>query len=299
MSTVIDDIKNQFKNGSMTTRLIIANAIVFVFVSIANMVMAFASPSVEASVHLFIHSIFTLNTSLKGFILHPWGIFTSIFTHFGLLHFAINMLMLYSIGRLFEHYLSQKRLFATYILGGIAGNLLEMVAQNAGIVGVAPVVGASGAVFAIIFAMAAYIPQFQISVWGLFNLNLRTLAIILFLFNILSIGTNNGTAYFAHIGGALLGYFTIKNHSSSSNIVTRFGNLLEKWKGKFKKKSNIKIVRDDFKSNASKMKDEDYNAAKKQHQEQTNSILDKISKSGYESLTKEEKDFLFKQSKNA
>lgn len=299
MANVLDDIRNQFKTGTMTTRLIYINVAVFLIISIINVIIRLSAPSVAVQLDHFVYSVFTLKTSFKGFLTHPWGIITSIFTHFGLLHFAFNMLMLYSMGRLFEHYLGARKLLATYILGGLVGNALELLAQSSGIVPGTSVIGASGAVFSIIFALAAYVPTFQISIFGLFNINLRTLAIILFLVNILSIGTNSGTAYFAHLGGALFGYFAIRNQDSRSNILNRFGNWFYGLKNPFKKGPKIKVVKDDFKKNAAQMKDEDYNAAKKKHQERTNVILDKISKSGYESLTKEEKDFLFQQSNNA
>ncbi len=297
MSTILDDIKSQFRSGSMTTRLIIVNAAVFIFISVANLIMRFASPEISVTIGFYIHSIFDFQTNLKGFLYHPWGLITSIFSHYGLMHFAFNMLMLYAIGRLFEHYLGGKRLLATYLLGGICGNLLELIIQNIDFLHEKMVVGASGAIFALIFAMAAYMPRFQISVFGLFNLNLRALAIILFLFNFFSIGANDGTAHLAHLGGAIFGYFSVRNYSSNKNIVTRFSKWLDRLFTKREKKSKIKITKNPYQSSAAQMSDEEYNTAKKKRQERIDSILDKISKSGYESLTKEEKEFLFKQSK--
>ena len=299
MSSIIDDIRSQFKTGSMTTRLITVNAAVFVIITILHLISRNASPLVANQLNLFVYNFFSLITTPNGLLTHPWGLITSIFSHFTFMHFAVNMLLLYSIGRLFESYLGGKKLLATYILGGIAGNLLEFICHTFGFSGGTNVIGASGAVFAVIFATAAYVPKFQVSLFGLITIELRTLAILLLVINILSIGTNNGTAYFAHIGGAIFGYLAIRNIGSSSNLITRVGNWLGNISFKRKPKSKIKIVKGDYKANAATMKDEDYNAAKKKHQERTNVILDKISKSGYESLTKEEKDFLFQQSNNA
>ncbi len=303
MSSILDQLKENFKSGSMSVRIIYCNAAVFLLIAISLLIARFASTPVSQNIHFFLDFCFNLQTKWTAFITHPWGLFTSIFAHYSILHLLFNMLMLLGIGRLYEHYLGGRRLLYTYLLGGIAGGLLEIIGQNLGIVPRGMVVGASGAVMAIIFATATYIPKFKISVWGLFDLNLKTLAIILLIFNILSIGANNGTAILAHLGGALIGFLSVKNLNSPQNIVSRTMRLGAKIGDLFKKKPKLKKQKgggQEFKHTTTRnMSDEEYNLAKRKKQERIDLILGKISKSGYESLTKEEKDFLFQQSKNA
>jgi hypothetical protein len=150
------------------------------------------------------------------------------------------------------------------------------------------VIGASGSIMAIFIAVAFHSPQTQLLLFGKFSIRLYFLAIFFLIQDIIGIGTKDTTAHFAHIGGAIFGilsivkmkFITAKNPNSKG-----FFNQLFK-------SSKKKTVAPRFKS------DEAYNQEKRAHQEKTDSILDKISKGGYESLNQSEKDFLFKQSKN-
>lgn len=298
MNSIFQEFKNNFKSGSMTVRLIYINATVFCIIGVGLMIVRFSNPSTSLIVQNTLDNIFNLQTNWKSFLTHPWGVITYMFSHYAIFHLLFNMLMLFGIGRLYEHYLGGKRLVYTYVLGGLAGGLLEVIGQNIGVVKYGSVVGASGAVMAIIFATAAYIPKFKISVWGLFDLNLRTLAIILLLFNILSIGADNGTAVLAHLGGALIGHLSVKNLNSRTNIINTVMRWTMAFSKLFEKKPKIKKSYSNPSPSSRPVSDEDYNTAKKQKQDRINVILEKISKSGYESLTKQEKEFLFQQSNN-
>lgn len=299
-SNFIHDLKNTYRTGGMTIKLIFINVLVFLFIGIAEMLSRMIGGSVGEVIYATINFLFTLSTSFWEFILKPWGLVTSIFTHFGFIHLLFNMVFLYSIGRIFEQFFSAKRLLYTYILGGIFGGLLELIAHllfptvSGGLV-----IGASGAVMAILVATAFYKPQLTISVWGLFNMRLIFLALIFILFNVYNagMGINDGTAYFAHIGGAFLGYISVRNPYSSNNIINRGIRLGDWLTHLFTGKLIAKNKHKEKYSRTSRFKtDEDYNLEAKKRQEKINIILDKISKSGYESLTKEEKAFLFKQS---
>ena len=284
---IFQELKQTFLQGKMTHRLIIVNVAVFVLIQIYLAIFRLGGLVSED----LPNTLFTLDTSLTGFLYKPWGIITSIFAHFDLFHLFSNMLFLYFSGKFFEQIWSGKQLLITYILGGIFGGIAEIAVQsifysteNNG----ALVIGASGSIMAIFIAVAFHSPQTQLLLFGKFSIRLYFLAIFFLIQDIIGIGTKDTTAHFAHIGGAIFGilsivkmkFITAKNPNSKG-----FFNQLFK-------SSKKKTVAPRFKS------DETYNQEKRAHQEKTDSILDKISKGGYESLNQSEKDFLFKQSKN-
>lgn len=284
---IFQELKQTFLQGKMSHRLIIVNVAVFVLIQIYLAIFRLGGLVSEDLPNI----LFTLDTSLTGFLYKPWGIITSIFAHFDLFHLFSNMLFLYFSGKFFEQIWSGKQLLITYILGGIFGGIAEIAVQsifysteNHG----ALVIGASGSIMAIFIAVAFHSPQTQLLLFGKFSIRLYFLAIFFLIQDIIGIGTKDTTAHFAHIGGAIFGILSIvttKFIPSKSPISKGFFNQLFK-------SSKKKTVAPRFKS------DEAYNQEKRAHQEKTDSILDKISKGGYESLNQSEKDFLFKQSKN-
>ena len=300
--TFLDDLKYQYKYGGMTIRLIIFNAVIFLALQILFVFARLIGGDVELFTADLTREIFALQTDPIGFLTHPWGLFTSIFSHFGLWHFIFNMLFLYFSGRMFESMFDEKRLLYTYILGGLAGGLFEILAhiifpalQGTSVV----IVGASGSIMAIFSAMAFYRPNLTVQLFGLFPVRIIIIAGLFILSDLISLGKQDSTAHFAHLGGVILGMWSIRSLYSSSNIITRsqrLGDLILSFFTRiFTRKPKMKVSKG---GNQTFKKDEDYNLDKKARQEKIDRILDKISKSGYDSLSKEEKDFLFKQSKN-
>ena len=296
---LFDSLKNAYRYGGMTTRLIFINAAIFLLIQILSVIIRLMMAD-NSILSVFLNAVFTLNTDLKYFIFMPWGLVTSIFAHFSLWHFVLNMLFLYFSGRMFEQLFDAKRLWYTYLFGGIAGGMLEIIAhaifpalQNSQIV----IVGASGSIMAIFMALAFYRPNLNVMLFGLFPVRLIFLALFFLLSDLISLGMNDGVAHFAHLGGAIFGAISIRNLSNKTNMmnkIQRWGDsLISSVKAIFKPSSKQKK-----RSNTRMKTDEEYNMEKKSKQEKIDQILDKISKSGYESLTRQEKDFLFNQSKN-
>jgi len=299
---ILYELKRIYNNGTMTVKLIFINVAVFVFIATVEVLMRIVGWNVST----LIDSIFGMMTSPKIFITHPWGIITHMFTHYGFMHLLFNMLMLYGAGRLFERFFDSKRLLYTYLLGGLFGGMFEILEHVFVFKSSSVLIGASGAVMAILVAVGFYQPRLRVSIWGLFSVRIMWIAIILILINAYNagMGTMDGTAYFAHIGGGLLGYLSIQNPFSANNIVRRASIWGDKIVAMFKKlypTNNFWIKNKSFKkkntANSRRMKtDEQYNKEARIRQEEINAILDKISRSGYESLTKKEKELLFKQS---
>ena len=284
---IFQELKQTFLQGKMTHRLIIVNVTVFVLIQIYLAIFRLGGLVDEDLPNI----LFTLDTNLTGFLHKPWGLITSIFAHFDLFHLFSNMLFLFFAGKFFEQIWSGKQLLTCYILGGIFGGIAEIAVQtifysteNNG----ALVIGASGSIMAIFIAVAFHSPQTQLLLFGKFSIRLYILFIILDIVGIGTTDTTDTTAHFAHIGGAIFGILSIVTTkfipAKSPNSKGFFNQIF--------KSSKKKTVAPRFKS------DEAYNQEKRTHQEKTDSILDKISKGGYESLNQSEKDFLFKQSKN-
>jgi len=222
---------------------------------------------------------------VTSFLHHPWTIMTSIFFHASLGHIFFNMLMLYVAGKIFLQYLSNKQLWITYFVGGVCGNLLYMFAYNtfpvfASIMPQAIVMGASGAIMAVLFAIAIYRPNHSINLILIGSVKLKWIALIFIVIDLVSITSNNAGGHIAHLGGAIYG-----------SLVALCLLLLHAQKSKPKKvKTKFYSSRP---NHARPMTDADYNAQKRQQEEKLDTILDKVARDGYASLSKEEKDFLF------
>ncbi|RFC54760.1 rhomboid family protein [Brumimicrobium aurantiacum] len=302
--TLSDEIKYQWRNGEMHIKLIGINVVVFLLI---NILLIFGGLSVtngsQNPLTSFIYNVFTLRGDITGFLTHPWGIFTSIFAHFDLMHILFNMVFLFFISKFFLSYFSNQRLLYTYIIGGIFGGLLQIIAYS-----IFPalqgyqtyVLGASGAVNAIFIATAFYRPMAVVHLFGVIKIKMIYLAAFFILSDLLQMGASDNVAHFAHLGGAIFGFLSIRNIGSKNNIVNFTITTVENLKASFNKKPKMRATRGGksySNQDAKQQTDEEYNLNKKRKQEQVDAILDKISKSGYDSLTKKEKQILFDQSK--
>lgn len=210
-----------------------------------------------------------------------WTIITYMFTQRGFFHLLFNMLWLYWLGLIFLDFLNKRQFIFTYLAGGVMGGLLYLLAYNlipvfSGTVESSVLLGSSASVMAVVFATATLVPDFSIRLLFFGGVKLKYLALAYFILDIIGIGSNPGGSI-AHIGGALLGFFYIQQLRSGRD----FSNI-------FKRKSKLKVVKNKSTPSA---------PANLPNQETIDKILDKISHSGYDSLTKTEKEQLFKASK--
>lgn len=299
-ATFLDSIKYQIAHGGMTIKLIFINVVVFLGIRILDIFSELMGSSSYAFIEAFINPLFGLHTNIVDFLTHPWTLFTYMVTHYTFSHLLWNMVFLYFAGKLFEQLFNQKRLLYTYILGGLLGGLLEVFAHA-----VFPklqitsdmVVGASGSIMAIFIAIAFYRPNIKVNLFGLLPVRIIFLALAFILMDLFNLSSSDGTAHFAHLGGAILGVWSIQNIQSPSNIIALAERMINSLLQFFAKKNNPRMKVKKGGRSAQNKTDEEYNLEKKKKQETIDKILDKISKSGYESLTKKEKEFLFNQSK--
>ena len=287
-----DDIKATFRNGSNLTKLLYVNVGVFVVIKIVEVfaVLFSYSPLTQS-----VLSYLSIPASLPVLITRPWTILTYMFLHEGFIHLIFNMLWLYWFGRIFLEYLDQKKLVAVYLLGGISGAFLFVLSFNifpafSGTVSNSIALGASAAVMSIVVAIAAYVPDYTVYLFLIGKVKLKYLALVMFILtSIIDFSVNSG-GKIAHIGGALLGYFYAMNYRKGRDLGKGINRVIDSLVTLFKPRKKLKVT---YKKSTTEY---DYNTQKVERQAEINIILEKISKGGYDSLTKSEKDLLFKES---
>lgn len=295
MATIITDLKENFRRGSIHIQLIYINVAVFVCTTLA-----------EALLRLFNRSLgdvfgwLELPASLSRFILQPWSLLTYMFMHAGLMHILFNMLWLYWFGALFLQFFSAKHLRGLYVLGGICGGLLYMLAYNVfpyfrPVTDYSFMLGASASVLAVVAATAYREPDEPIRLLLLGTIRLKYLALIVIGTDLLFVTSENAGGHIAHLGGALAGLWFASSLSRGTDIVRWINTALDAVTSPFSAKPRKPKMKVHY--GAGRQQDYDYNARKKAQSDEVDRILDKLKKSGYDSLTTEEKKSLFDASK--
>jgi len=283
---IVGDIKRTFKEGSVLTRLIYINLGVFLVVKILGVFFYLAGQP-----YLLVDWL-SIPSDINQLITKPWTPITYMFMHVGFLHLLFNILGLYWFGKLFLYHLEGDKLLSVYLLGGLAGAALYVAAYN-----IFPIfensnsilLGASGSVFAILVAIAFYDPNRELLLPLFGSFKLKYVAAFYVLLSIINISSTNAGGNIAHLGGAVWGWFYISQLRNGKDLGAGLVKLLDNLAKWFKPKSHLTIThkapRDDY----------EYNRQKNAKQDEINRILNKIAKSGYDSLTKAEKELLFKQ----
>ena len=217
------------------------------------------------------------------------------FLQYDLLHILFNMLWLYWFGQLFLHFFSEKQLGGLYLLGGLSGAALYLLAYNlipffSSTYGV--LLGSSAAVLAIVIATAVYAPDFKISLLFFGNVSLKYIAAVTIILDAISITSQNAGGHIAHLGGAMLGFFFAYRWKQGKDITRFINTLIDKIIILCKPRPKIRIK---YKRPETDM---EYNTRKQKESAEIDIILDKIKRSGYNALTTEEKKKLFNASKN-
>ncbi len=299
--SIWDEIKGSFKNGTALTRLMYINAAIFILIKIIEVIgVLAASPELAPTVISYL----SVPASVGALASKPWTPLTYMFTHQGFIHLLFNLLWLWWFGKIFLSYLDQRKLVSLYIMGGLAGALLYIAVFNifpafAGMVHVSIALGASASVMALVIATATYLPEMELHLLFFGRVKLKYLALITFLItSVFDFSVNTG-GKIAHIGGALMGMaygYGLKNGKDIgawlNTTIDFFVNLFKPAK---KLKVTYKKAAADFDARQAKT-DYDYNKIKAERQKAVDHILDKISKGGYDSLTREEKEILFSES---
>ena len=295
------DARNFFRERSVLNSMIILNIAVWAVIQILRVFLyLYNRETAGEDLHQVI-DLLAVPAYLPTLLHQPWSLFTYMVLHENIWHILFNMLWLYWFGKIFLQYLSQRQLLLTYLLGGLAGGLVYIFAYN-----VFPVfrpvleqsfaLGASASVMAIVTAVSFHVPNYSIYLLLIGRVRIVYLAIALFVFDFFMIPTGNAGGHIAHIGGALFGFSWVMLFHPSSNqrspawklsFRNLFGDLFKKRKRSAKGETG----------RGRPLSDDEYNRQRAENQRRIDEILEKISRGGYESLTREEKELLFKSSR--
>jgi membrane associated rhomboid family serine protease len=289
---ILEDIKKTFHNGSNLMKIIYINIAVFILISLTAIIGFLITNPVIAERAI---DLLAVPSSLQKLLVRPWTLITYMFLHKDIWHILFNMLWLYWFGTIFLQYLDQKKLVSVYLLGGICGAVLYILSFNifpafTGVVSESVAIGASASVMAVVIAIAAYVPDYPVHLLLLGRVKIKYMALAIFvLTSFMDFSVNSG-GKLAHIGGAVFGYLYTLNIRQGRDLGKGINRAIDFIVTLFKPRKKMKVTyrkpSDDF----------EYNKVKADKQAKINTILDKISKGGYDSLTREEKEALFKES---
>ena len=297
MKEIWNDIKERFKKGDILTRLIYVNGGVFILSVLFSIIWGLTSGENYNSASSLFAWLFALPiNNLEGFIYKPYTLITNMFLHIDLLHVFFNMLILFFLGKIFLNYFNQKQLFGLYILGGLIGGLSLLIITN-----ISPyfkvstvAYGASAAVMAIVIGVISYTPKTSVNLFGVFPVKILWIGVFFVLSDIIYFYDSNTGGHIAHLVGAGVGYWFASAYKQGRDITIKINRYIDKTIGLFTRKGKMKVVYNQNK--VRKMSDAEYNVNQRVSQAEIDAILDKISASGYSSLTKKEKDILFQYS---
>ena len=287
---LLDQMRNRILRLNGSEKLILLNVLCFILPLFLNTVLFLFNIQTD-----FYVGWFELSASLSELLFKPWTLVSYSFMHSGFFHLFWNMYLLFFASRLFLNLFTPKTFFNLYFLGVIVGGLTFMLSyalfpafQNSNPI----MIGASAGVMAVFIFMSTYSPDLEVRLI-LFNLKLRYLGIAFVLLDLVQIPYGNAGGHIAHLGGSALGFFYARRLSQGVDIGEPFGNTIVSIINMFKKKPKMKTV---YKKQKHSHAGTSFNK-KDDFQKRIDEILDKISVSGYESLSQEEKDFLFRAGK--
>ncbi|NCA86199.1 MAG: rhomboid family intramembrane serine protease [Clostridia bacterium] len=301
----LDDIKRFFKRSSVLRKLIVINIGVFILVSLVNLFYWLLQmpdhPEGMSSISIAAYYL-AVPANLSSLLMRPWTLLTYMFLHEGFFHIFFNLMVLYFGGRIFMEYMNDRKLLSTYLLGGLAGAIFYIAAFN-----IFPVfdetlqysvaMGASASVLAVLVAVSTFVPEYSVVLFLFGRVKLKYLALAVILIDLLSIQSGNAGGHIAHLGGAFWGFVYVTMLKKGNDFSINFGTMNFKKFFKYFTKPAKQTTTGSPNDLNRPITDDEYNFRRKLDQEQIDKILEKISRSGYSSLSKEEKAMLFQSSK--
>ena len=301
-TSIWQDIKGEFNKDNTITKLIFINIIVFIVMNVGFFILnkGFNNPVLAAN----FYSFFTLPADLGKLITRPWTIITHMFAHAGIFHILFNMLWLFWMGKILREYIGDRKILPIYIYGALTGALFYILFYNLlpgfrNEVGGAEALGASAAVMAIIVATATLLPDYTIFLFIIGPVKLKWIAVFAIILDIVGINGLNAGGSIAHMGGAVFGFIFIRQLQSGNDLSRGFNIFIDKLSGWFSMRRTPKVAyKNTGKTGPTVRKATRKSVLEESRQEKLDAILDKIHRSGYDSLTEEEKEFLFRVSKD-
>lgn len=296
---IIDDFKLEYRSGGVVQRLIFWNVGLFVIPLIVFSILSLSGVDLAGIDWRYGGADYlSLSSNPTDLLWKPWSLFTYAFLHADFWHILFNMMMLFFSGRMFLTFFTQKQLFGLYVIAAIFAGLVFIAGYNLFPVfegTVSKLVGASAAVMAILIATATYAPYYEVRLMLIGTVKLWHIAIVFVVLDLINASIDNPGGHFAHLAGALMGFIYIKLLQNGTDLSKGISAVLDFFANLFKPRKSTpfkKVHRNTAPPVKPVKKEKDIT------QKHIDDILDKISKSGYDSLTKEEKDFLFKAGNN-
>jgi len=291
MGSIISSIRQRFDGGSILTKLIYINVGMFLLIRLTAIVLMLFNMSGFPYLQYL-----QMPSSPELLLYRPWTLITYTFTHYDFLHILFNMLWLYWFGGLFLQFFNERQLGGLYVIGGIAGGLLFMLAYNIfpyfrNAASCSFLMGASASVMAIVFAVSFYQKDMEINLFLLGRMKLIYLALLSFAIDLLAMTSANAGGHIAHIGGALLGIWFASLIKQGKDMTSPINGIIDRLVNLSKRKPKMRVTY--YRPET----DYEYNTRKHQEQADIDIILDKLKRSGYESLSSEEKKKLFDASR--
>jgi len=286
------DLRYQFSRLNIAEKLIAVNVVVFIINALLPFLLGLSKNTIV--------QWFELPNDIVDIAFQPWSIVTYSFFHGGIGHLFWNMLLIYFVGRIFLNLFDAKRFLNVYLLGVILGGMFFVLGYNifpAFFNTNAYLIGASAGASAVLIFICTYLPNQKVRII-FFNVKLWIVGAVVVLSDLIQLPISNSGGHLAHLGGAFLGYLYASQLAKGTDIGSGFSKIIDSIVNLFKggkKKAPLKTVYKNQRTSKVASSKVDYD--KKTHQKKIDAILDKISKSGYESLSKAEKDFLFKAGK--
>ena len=283
MNLILSAIKQAFADQkNPINKYITINA--FVFVALLISAAFYVLGDIPNPFKMWVMQYFSLTANWKVFIFKPWTFFTYAFIHEKFFHMLFNMLVFHWFGNLIIEYLNKNRMLFIFWAGVLGGGILYSLFFDGN-----QLIGASAGIMALVIASATLLPNYEIVLAIFGRIKLKYVGMAYLVIDLLSMMGSNAGGSVAHLGGALIGYFTIKQIQSGndwSSSVIPINNFIDKI---FTRKNKLKIVH------------QSEQQAQASHanvsQAEVDLLLEKITKSGYDSLSKSEKELLFKASK--
>jgi len=287
---IIDDIKRQYQFGGVNQRLIFWNIGCF----LVSLIFFY-----RFYIGIFNYpSWLALSSDSTRSLIFPWTFLSYSFLHGSLLHLIFNLIVLNFSGRLFLTFFSEKQLFGVYVLGAIFSGLFFVLVYCIFPLGNALLVGASASIMAILFATATYSPLMNVRLLLIGNVKLWHIALAILVIDVLQIGLGNTGGHISHLAGALFGFlfvWLLKQGTDATKIVSNTVDFFTRFFSKKPQKKYTPFKKVYVNKKTKNTFSEPTKFDRNKNQQLIDQILDKISRSGYQSLTKQEKDFLFQQ----
>ncbi len=297
MNIIIEELKKLIKNGNIITKLILINLSIFLLINIFRLIFFLIVPTSIFDIVDFL----AVPSSLSKLIFRFWTPFTYMFLHVDFLHIVFNMLWFYWFAQIFLMNFDEKKLLGIYLLGGLAGAAFYIISFNIfpvfqQYVNFSVALGASASVMAVVIATSTYTPNYTLNLLIIGQVKLKYIAIFAIILDIISIPKENPGGHIAHLGGAVLGLVFALQMRNNVDITKGFNSIMDTLFSWIRPRPKMKVTYKATERPKPPRNEMDYNRTKADQQAEIDKILDKISKYGYNSLTNEEKDILFRAS---